>query len=88
MWRVLRRSVAIAFGASRGAHPVEGPQAWLRPTHPLRIAWSRHADRRTEIAALEADLSRRADISRHLMSKQTEAWLRQLTASACFKGSR
>lgn len=74
MWRVLRRSVALVFGASRGAHRAEGPRAWLRSTHPLPIAWSRHGDRRKEIDALAADPLRTAEWIRHRTPGQTDAW--------------
>jgi hypothetical protein len=74
-WRVLRRSAALAFGADRGAHPVEGVSAWFRPTHPVRIALLRHGDRRREINDLVAAQSRTADVIRFTTPRDTTAWL-------------
>jgi hypothetical protein len=76
-WRALRRSAALAFGAEQGAHPLEGVSAWFRPTHPLRIALLRHADRRREIDALVTAESRTADMLRFTTPREAAAWLLQ-----------
>ena len=54
MLRVLWRSIALALGATRGAHTPQTLHSWTDPDHPIQIAWKRHAARRTEIAELPA----------------------------------
>lgn len=78
MWRVLRRTVWIElFRRPAGAHRPQALAAWRDGEHPVRWAWSSHADRHREGLALmtRPDLAG-AQIRRFTYPAAARRWLR------------
>ncbi|GLY76927.1 hypothetical protein [Actinoallomurus iriomotensis] len=77
MWRVVRRSVARAvtrrelWNGNR-----ESARDWLRPSHPIRWAWSQAASRREATAARAARFPG-VTVVRLRTARQARHWLRQ-----------
>ena len=79
LWRVLRRTARVeALRRPVGAHRPQGLSALGDREHPLRWAWTSHADRHREGLALMArpDLVQ-AEILRFTRPAMARRWLRQ-----------
>ena len=79
LWRVLRRTARVeALRRPVGAHRPQGLSALGDPEHPVRWAWTSHADRHREGLALMArpDLVQ-AEILRFTRPAMARRWLRQ-----------
>ena len=79
LWRVLRRTARVeALRRPVGAHRPQGLSALGDREHPLRWAWTSHADRHREGLALMArpDLVQ-AQILRFTRPAMARRWLRQ-----------
>ena len=79
LWRVLRRTARVeVLRRPVGAHRPQGLSALGDPEHPVRWAWTSHADRHREGLALMArpDLVQ-AQILRFTRPAMARRWLRQ-----------
>jgi len=79
LWRVLRRTARVeVLRRPVGAHRPQGLSALGDPEHPVRWAWTSHADRHREGLALMArpDLVQ-AEILRFTRPAMARRWLRQ-----------
>jgi hypothetical protein len=78
LWRVLRRTASIELlRRHAGAHRPQGLAALCDPEHPLRWAWTSHADRHREGLALMARPGP-AEILRFTRPSMARRWLRQI----------
>lgn len=80
MRRVLRRSLRLLRpGRVAGAHRSGGLRSWLRADHPVRVAWTSHAARRREAAALlTRDDLRGTTVITFRTPHEVELWWRHL----------
>jgi hypothetical protein len=81
LWRVLRRTARVEVLRRRvGAHRPQGLPALRDPEHPLRWAWTSHADRHREGLALMARLDlAQTQILRFTRPAMARRWLRRKT---------
>lgn len=83
MKRVITRSLGLLVRRQPvGAHQPGGLWTWRDPNHPVRIAWTRYADRRQEARALlqRPDLQR-AQILTFMRPGQLAEWLDRVPQS-------
>ena len=83
LWRVLRRTARVEVLRRRaGAHRPQGLSALRDREHPLRWAWTSHADRHREGLALMArpDLAQ-TQILRFTCPAMARRWLRQMSSA-------
>ncbi len=80
MWRVLRRIATVELARRpAGAHQPQGLSALRDREHPIRSAWTSHADRHCEGLALMARPGlAQTQILRFTRPAMTRRWLCQL----------
>jgi hypothetical protein len=80
LWRVLRRTAGIeVLRRPAGTHRPQGLSALRDREHPLRWAWTSHADRHREGSALMArPCLAQAQILRFTRPSTARRWLRQI----------
>ena len=83
LWRVLWRTAKVdVLGRPAGAHRPQGLAALRDPEHPIRWAWTSHADRHREGLALMARPGlAQTQILRFTRPGMARRWLRQLTCA-------
>lgn len=83
LWRVLRRTASIeVLRRPAGAHRPQGLSALRDREHPLRWAWTSHADRHREGLALMAQPGQaQTHVLRFTRPSTARRWLRQIVSA-------
>lgn len=89
MGRVVRRSVSRAITRKELWHGNrENPREWLTPDHPIRYAWTHHAERRALYEGMTGDPAYgHLTVLRFRTSRAASRWIRGRGARAAGTGT-